>query len=946
MSDTTSKIRILFDGSAAGVVAASAVAKRAIASVNDESGKLSKAADKTGSGLLTVAKGFAAVGAVGGAVQVIGGVAGALTQLAPAALLLPGALLGGAAAMGTFKIATAGMGDALKAGLSGDMAKFAEATKGMAPEMQAAAKAVTAFKPQIDALKKAVQGNFWGEFSGEITRVGKTLLPILHDGLGTIAQDMGGVAFAALQATRTPFFTGALTSILSDTAGFFRELGTAAGDVLTGIVGIGKVGAQYLPALGEGIGGVAKRFKDWVTSLQGQNQIKVWIDGAIAGFRDLFAIVGNVGSILGSVFTGLGGQLSSPLASIRALTGEVATFLKTVEAQDGLRALGETLRVVGEQVGRVVLTAFRELAPTLVAIGPVAQEVARTFGDLLVNAIQTLGPIIRGVASVLGEFPGVVSLATTAVVGFVVAMKTIKAVSAVTELLGIGAAVADVGTKADGAGGKVGGLVTRLGGLKAIGAAAALALVATALDDINTKSAGGAQNLQGVEENLNDLVGAGKQLAALDIGGIFSDISGELTTWRQNIQAGQGAFGEFLGYIKRQLAEKLPPLTFDVNTGPAKAQLDGFIAGVNQNAPTVNINGNTNGAAFALREILAEIAAGKSEVIIDGQPMPAQQALKFVTDLINNSNPEVLINGNPTPAGDALAGFLSKAQGSTATATLNANGAPAYETVGGWTRAAEGTVGVASLDANKAPAEGKTNEWVGGVSRTRGTATLDANPAAANAQVSGWTGRANATTGTSKLNANPAQANGVTTGWQGDANRAVGTAKLNANDSGARGTLAGLLRDWGSRILTWSVRIVGGALGLADGGPVMAGMSGFASGGAIRGRGTGTSDSIPTMLSNGEHVLTAREVAAAGGHAAIFALRKQLMRGRVPRMNAVGGRAATGGAVSAATALPTPQVSVAVHIGNKEITDIVRTEINTSSRATRRTVGMGAGTSF
>jgi hypothetical protein len=436
MSDTTSKIRILFDGSAAGVVAASAVAKRAIASVNDESGKLSKAADKTGSGLLTVAKGFAAVGAVGGAVQVIGGVAGALTQLAPAALLLPGALLGGAAAMGTFKIATAGMGDALKAGLSGDMAKFAEATKGMAPEMQAAAKAVTAFKPQIDALKKAVQGNFWGEFSGEITRVGKTLLPILHDGLGTIAQDMGGVAFAALQATRTPFFTGALTSILSDTAGFFRELGTAAGDVLTGIVGIGKVGAQYLPALGEGIGGVAKRFKDWVTSLQGQNQIKVWIDGAIAGFRDLFAIVGNVGSILGSVFTGLGGQLSSPLASIRALTGEVATFLKTVEAQDGLRALGETLRVVGEQVGRVVLTAFRELAPTLVAIGPVAQEVARTFGDLLVNAIQTLGPIIRGVASVLGEFPGVVSLATTAVVGFVVAMKTIKNIQSGQSLFG------------------------------------------------------------------------------------------------------------------------------------------------------------------------------------------------------------------------------------------------------------------------------------------------------------------------------------------------------------------------------------------------------------------------------------------------------------------------------------------------------------------------------
>lgn len=53
-----------------------------------------------------------------------------------------------------------------------------------------------------------------------------------------------------------------------------------------------------------------------------------------------------------------------------------------------------------------------------------------------------------------------------------------------------------------------------------------------------------------------------------------------------------------------------------------------------------------------------------------------------------------------------------------------------------------------------------------------------------------------------------------------------------------------------------------------------------AAGGAIYGPGTGTSDSIPAMLSNGEHVLTAKEVAAAGGHDAIYALRRNLLRGR------------------------------------------------------------------
>ncbi|MEA9986293.1 hypothetical protein, partial [Subtercola sp. RTI3] len=49
-----------------------------------------------------------------------------------------------------------------------------------------------------------------------------------------------------------------------------------------------------------------------------------------------------------------------------------------------------------------------------------------------------------------------------------------------------------------------------------------------------------------------------------------------------------------------------------------------------------------------------------------------------------------------------------------------------------------------------------------------------------------------------------------------------------------------------------------------------------ASGGAITGPGTGTSDSIPARLSNGEHVLTARDVSAMGGQSAVYAMRASL----------------------------------------------------------------------
>src|SRR5690606_15571989 len=54
---------------------------------------------------------------------------------------------------------------------------------------------------------------------------------------------------------------------------------------------------------------------------------------------------------------------------------------------------------------------------------------------------------------------------------------------------------------------------------------------------------------------------------------------------------------------------------------------------------------------------------------------------------------------------------------------------------------------------------------------------------------------------------------------------------------------------------------------------------GNAEGGPIIGPGTGTSDSILRRLSNGEHVLTAREVEAMGGHGEVMKWRKAALSG-------------------------------------------------------------------
>lgn len=57
-------------------------------------------------------------------------------------------------------------------------------------------------------------------------------------------------------------------------------------------------------------------------------------------------------------------------------------------------------------------------------------------------------------------------------------------------------------------------------------------------------------------------------------------------------------------------------------------------------------------------------------------------------------------------------------------------------------------------------------------------------------------------------------------------------------------------------------------------------IGGYAKGGAVFGAGTGTSDSILARLSHGEHVLTAKEVKAFGGHRVVEALRSLALSGR------------------------------------------------------------------
>ncbi|MFS0867453.1 phage tail tape measure protein [Microbacterium sp. 179-B 1A2 NHS] len=110
------------------------------------------------------------------------------------------------------------------------------------------------------------------------------------------------------------------------------------------------------------------------------------------------------------------------------------------------------------------------------------------------------------------------------------------------------------------------------------------------------------------------------------------------------------------------------------------------------------------------------------------------------------------------------------------------------------------------------------------------------------------------------------------------------TMSLTANVASAVNTLQGFINRYGKLQGTINYRATQSVETGAE-------RPGRATGGPIFGPGTGTSDSIPAMLSNGEHVITAAEVERAGGHDRIYAWRKAMMTGTLPTF-------ASGGKVS------------------------------------------------
>ena len=670
-------------------------------------------------------------------------------------------------------------------------------------------------------LQTAVQDRLFANLGEDIQGLAGKGLPMLQEGLAGIAGEINGNLRTAISTLGTGENQGFLERIFGNTADAQGLLDKAITPLLNGLLRLSAVGSDSLPRLASAFGDVMTRFENFIAKADGDGSLDVWIDKGMKAMTDLGNSFINLGKAMVSIsdaFTGGGGK--GFLELLEGGTKRLAEFLDSTKGQDQLKKFFHEAR-----------QEFAEWKPLLRDIPGIFSNISQT-GQAWANILL---PFLRTAGSLLKDHPGLVTAIFTAFVAWKTVAPIISGVKFAMEQFGkMSVKVSDaIGEKPTGTTGKVKALAKAFGPGLLLGAASTLA----------TYMVG--QFISGIDESTGAL--ERQRAKASELAGALDDVTGAATTASQALVISQlqnatnSVTGEDYGNLIPNLSgvdnQKLTTAIASGDRGQVDAILNSVVKGATPEAVEQTEFWDRFGSS--LRD--AGLSSDDVAKAVNGD----QTQVKRVTDWGNDQANGVFetFGFGPTFSGDTLRGL---------------EGA--------------GFVQVPDLlDLKKQlPAEMQAGANTLGTIQEQlaGTQLSQSNIAQANQTQFGdksFTPAGSEMFGPGAKVAGSDQ--GVTITMPGgidpqlradiEANGGRVRVPGEAPDSPLEGTIVELRRDRAGRYV-----------------------NGYATGGAIAGAGTGTSDSILARVSNGEFITRASSVAKFGRE--FF---EALNRGELPKFD-------------------------------------------------------------
>lgn len=338
-----------------------------------------------------VLKAVGGLAALPTAISLTGALAQGLAQIGGSiAALAPAAIAGAAFSLITLKLALSGFGNAFKAGLSGDVEKFNEALKKLAPAAQAAVKEFVALAPAARELKKVVQNSFFAPWVDDIKPLALQYLPILRKEMAYLAGSAGMAVSGIAQVFAVPATATQFQAMLHSFGDTFSHIAAGIPGIVSGFLSLAAGGSSWLSRLTEGFSDLTQRFAAWSATFVGSGSFDAFVSRGLSLIGDLAKALTNIGGILRSVFAAVpgGGGL---FAALGQLTGALNAFLQTAQGQQVLVNFFARLQTIAGLIMDVVKGAL----PGLLALS-----------DGLLQGLQALAPVAGPVGKALGEVFG------------------------------------------------------------------------------------------------------------------------------------------------------------------------------------------------------------------------------------------------------------------------------------------------------------------------------------------------------------------------------------------------------------------------------------------------------------------------------------------------------------------------------------------------------------
>lgn len=324
----------------------------------------------------------------------------ALAPVAGLAVELPAALAAGGAAMATFKVATAGVGDAIDKGLTGTAKQAEKALKDLPPAAKDFARSIISLKPQIDGLRASVAERFFRPFADDIRPLAEKYFPLLRAQMSNLAGPLGGLAEQLTETARRAQVYRAVATTFQQTRVAVINLRGAIDPLGKALAAVINSTAGKLPGLAQGFVDLTVRASAFIQQAAKSGAISRFFDAGLATAKNLIGVLVNVGSIIRSVFGAATANGADLLTTLKNLTGQAAAFLRSTQGAAALGSVFSTLAAFGQALRTSLGAVLPAIAQSVQILAPAIAALAQPFATLVVAAAPLL-PIFAGTAATI-----------------------------------------------------------------------------------------------------------------------------------------------------------------------------------------------------------------------------------------------------------------------------------------------------------------------------------------------------------------------------------------------------------------------------------------------------------------------------------------------------------------------------------------------------------------